>query len=397
MTPPVTILYLQYAPPGVKVYGAEQSLVQLVRGLDHERFVAHAVVGSSYLQEALQLVGATVHIADLRHLRLSGPPGLLRFAKRFLRFWRIVSRVKPDIIHANNLWFNQYAGLAGRLARVPSVCHIRAQVSRYHFWKFGGFLSSAILATSPAAADAWRPLLRPRQQLRVLYNGVDTDRFRPDAMARQRTRARLQITDEQFVAAVVARLSPEKRQDVFVQALAGASREVEECVGLLVGDMPFAGHEAYVRRLHALVEGEAVRGRVRFTGFVEDMPSLYSAIDVLVLASDDSEGCPRAVIEAMAAGRPIVATDIAGVRELVRHGKTGFLVRPGDSEGMTQAIVRLALDPDRRRQMGKAGRDRVLERFSVERYVDGVQHVYEELLHDAVVRQNRRGLRRSHP
>jgi len=378
MKPPFTILYLCDTLHDELVYGAERSLTEIVHGLDRDRFVAHAIVRSGALKQALQEAGATVHFADLHPITIPGPRGVSRFAYRFLRFWQIVRSVKPAIMHANDWHSNQCAALGGLLARVPSVCHVRTISSRAYRQSWA-FLSSAIIANSHSSAAPLRALVGRGQRLRVVYNGVDTERFRFDASRRAATRTKLGLADSQLVIGVVGRLVPGKRQDLLLTALQQASRRVSDCVGLVVGDVVDPASRAYVSDLQGIVERYGMGNQVRFTGFIDDMVALYSAMDVLV-SSSDAESFGRAVAEAMAAERPVIATAVGGVREIVRHGKTGLLVPHGDSSAMADAIVALANDPEKRRQMGEAGRERVAQRFSVDRCVRGVQGVYEELL-----------------
>jgi len=377
-----TILYLDAnAQAYGNLYGAQWSLLELARRLDRERFAVHAIVRSNALRGALQALGAVAHSGELRHLVLRDPRVLPRFGQQLLRSWHLVRRTKPDLIHANGVFCNHYAAALGSLARIPSVCHTRTQVTRLQFWKYGAFLSSAIVATSSSEADTWRPLLRRGQQLRVVYNGVDTERFRFDETRREAQRGRLGVGSQDLVFAQVAWIGPLKRQDLFIRALRRACREAENCVGLVVGDVLSAADVRYRERLQAMTRQFGLQGRLRFTGFVQDMPTLYPAIDVLVMPSQ-TEGCPRAVLEAMAAERPVIATDVGGLRDIVRHGQTGLLVPSGDESALADAIVTLARNPDMRREMGKAARRQVGERFSVGTYVHAIQAIYEELLRD---------------
>jgi glycosyltransferase involved in cell wall biosynthesis len=141
----------------------------------------------------------------------------------------------------------------------------------------------------------------------------------------------------------------------------------------MVGDGP--DRESVERRAHQL-------GIVRdslFLGYQEDVAQFYAAFDALILPSAN-EGTPVSAIEALAGGRPVVATDVGGVPDVVRDGIDGFLVEPGDVDAMADRLARLAADADLRRRMGEAGADSVRERYAVERLLEDVDALYRRLL-----------------
>jgi glycosyltransferase involved in cell wall biosynthesis len=132
--------------------------------------------------------------------------------------------------------------------------------------------------------------------------------------------------------------------------------------------------------LIALRNELALADRVEFSGFRMDIPVVMSALDILVLASTSPEPFGRVLIEAMAAGKPVIATDAGAAREIIEDGVHGLLVPPGDAEAMARAMIYLLTHRDTAILMGQRGQDRVRERFSAQQYVDGVQSVYRELL-----------------
>jgi glycosyltransferase involved in cell wall biosynthesis len=142
---------------------------------------------------------------------------------------------------------------------------------------------------------------------------------------------------------------------------------------MLVGDGP--DRKQMERSAHEL----GIAKRCLFLGYQDDVAAFYGAIDVLLLPSAN-EGTPVSVIEALAAGRPVVATRVGGVPDIVRDGVDGYLVAPGDPSELAERLVRLARDPDRRARMGADGRARVLQRYTVARLVDDVDLLYRSLL-----------------
>jgi glycosyltransferase involved in cell wall biosynthesis len=187
---------------------------------------------------------------------------------------------------------------------------------------------------------------------------------------------------------MVAALRPEKRADVFIAAVQHARRSDPRVRGFLVGS----------GRQEALIRGLAERsgGAVRVLGERGDVPDLLAAADAACLSSS-AEALPMAVLEAMALGRPVVATDVGGTAEAVVDGRTGFVVPPGDADPFAHALLKLAADPTLARRLGEAGERRQRERFDGARMVDRYAAVLEEEVARAparAARAPRRGARR---
>jgi glycosyltransferase involved in cell wall biosynthesis len=168
---------------------------------------------------------------------------------------------------------------------------------------------------------------------------------------------------------VVGRLSPEKRVDLFLRAAAQVLSRVPESRFLVVGGGEPRGD------LKALASSLGLGARAIFTGARSDVAALLAAMDLLVLASD-FEGLPNSVMEAMAAGRPVVATDLGGCRELVSPGETGFLVPTGSAHALGEKMAAILELPDRGRAMGRAGLERIRIRFGVDLMARRFEELY---------------------
>ena len=166
-----------------------------------------------------------------------------------------------------------------------------------------------------------------------------------------------------------------KRTDDILVAFKRLRDEGVDAVLCLVGDGP--DRPQLERRAHEL----GVIRDTLFLGYQEDVAPFYAAFDALVLPSSN-EGTPVSAIEALAAGRPVVATRVGGVPDVVQEGRDGFLVEPGDTDGLADRLAELARDPALRERMGGAGRERVLPRYAVERLVDDVDRLYRSLLQE---------------
>jgi glycosyltransferase involved in cell wall biosynthesis len=189
-------------------------------------------------------------------------------------------------------------------------------------------------------------------------------------VGRAATRAALGLDERDFAVLCVANLRPEKGADAFAQAVARArAKGAERVRGLIAGDGP---ERARLEQLVAGLEG------VELLGSRGDVPDLIAACDALALLSE-AEALPMSILEAMALGRPVVATDVGGTREAVADGDTGIVVAPGDTAAAADALARLAADPGRAQAMGERGRARQRERFDGEAMVDGYWRALAEV------------------
>jgi len=295
--------------------------------------------------------------------------------RRVLALARLFSRDRLDVVHsmANspNLYSYLAILLAGRRpflasnrAMDPTVSRTTARVNRLVYRRCDRVVVNS--RTGAAFTSAFYRV--PPDKIDVIPNGLDISRFTSTADP-ARTRSSLGIPSGSPVLGFVGRFSPEKRPEWFLEACRRVAPRVPEARFLMVGDGPCL---ADVRRR---AFEAAVDSKVIFTGFRDDTPDLLAAMDLLLLTSSQ-EGLPNAILEAMAAGRPVVATDVGGCRELVEEGTTGHLVPPDDPEGLAERAVRLLSLPDRGRSLGEAGRRRVFAEFSAEAMAGRVRDLY---------------------
>lgn len=215
-----------------------------------------------------------------------------------------------------------------------------------------------------------------RRKARPLPRGVVADRFSPETAPRLGLRSSLQISSSDLVVACVGHLVPVKGHPTLLRALADVPG-----VHLLVAGRP--ADKEYASSLERMVGELCLSGRVHFLGGVGDIAALHAEADVSVLptwAKWRMEGCPVALLEAMSCGKACVATDIPGSRDLVEHERSGLLVPPEDPHALAAALRRLAASPEERAAFGAAARQRVLDRFTIEREVAAHEALYSEVL-----------------
>jgi glycosyltransferase involved in cell wall biosynthesis len=295
-----------------------------------------------------------------------------------LRAIRLARSRRAQVIHSHG----KGAGLYGRIAaRLTGAAAVHTFHGIHHAGYGRAYLaleralargSRAVIHVSASQAEEARGLgLAPPGRTHVIVNGVDGERIRALGARGDFTRAGLGLRSDAPVLATVARFDPIKGLDVLLRAVAPLAARVPGVQLLVVGDGPLR------ERLHALAREVGAGDRVVFAGPIPDAARVLPLADLYVTASR-GEGLPLAVLEAMAAGRPVVATAVPGHTDVVEDGVTGALVPADDPERLAAAAATLLADRPRREAMGRAGRARVAERFDRAQMVARIALLYRE-------------------
>lgn len=357
--------------------GTQRFLLETLRRIDRRRFspLVLSTVKAGALLRDIERLDVGVH-----EFRTGASPASprtvagLAAAARFLRAERV------DILSCLLGITTLFGPWVGRLAGVPVVVNNQRNLG---YWLRGGcrervyaynnrHLVDAVLVNSEAAAgELMERFSTPAERIRRIGAGVDTEAIEeaPEADALMRE---LGLEDAPIVGCV-GKFTEVKGHEHFLRAAALVHHRRPDARYLLVGDGPR-------RAMLADLAGElGLESVVCFAGARGDVPGILKSMDVFVLPSI-SEGLPNVVLEAMAAGRPIVATTVGGVPEVVEHGSNGLLVAPGDHEAMARAILEMMEDPVSARLMGRVGGRMARERHDVKVMVDRLQDVFEELV-----------------
>ena len=310
---------------------------------------------------------------------------LRRDVTTLLQLVRLIRRVRPHIVHTHTAKAGGVGRLAAWLARVPVIVHTyHGHVLDGYFaaWKTRVFVAierwlarrtDCLLAVSD---NVRRELLArgigTAARLRVLPLGLELDRFVAADTCRGHLRRELGVKPDTPLTGIVARLVPIKAHETFVAVAALLARRTDAHF-VVVGD----GERR--AELERLAGNAGMNDRIHFLGWRADLERIYADLDVVVLTSRN-EGSPVALIESMAAGRPVVATRVGGVPDVVQDGVSGLLVGVGDVEGLASAVEQLINDPARGRLMGQAGRERVQRMYGAERLLRDIDALYQELL-----------------
>ena len=368
-------LHVAYLSAGLQERGYETTLVagELARGEESMAFVAES---------------RGVEVRAVSELRRQVSP--FRDVVAAFRLAGLIRSTRPDVVHTHTA----KAGAVGRVAVVlsgirprPVVVHtFHGHVLRGYFgpltaWGFRllerilARTTDALVAVSPQVRDDLVRLgVAPADKFVVVRLGIELEeRVGGNGDARERTRRLLGIPDDRFVVGWMGRMTAVKRTDDVLLALKGLHERGVPAALCLVGDGP--DRDQLEERAHEL----GIARDCFSLGYQDAVADWYAAFDAMILPSAN-EGTPVSVIESLAAGRPVVATDVGGVSDVVRDGVDGFLVEAADVDALADRLQELAADPERRRAMGEAGRERVLHRYAVARLVDDVDRLYRALL-----------------
>ncbi len=358
--------------PGLdRIAGAEQQAILLAKGLRRRGWrVSMVALSGTGGSAATELAEARVAFLSLGMRKgLADPRG-------WLRFHRWLCLEQPDVLHAHlphAAWLARWSRLGAHIPLVIDTLHSSStgKLGRHIGYACSRWLPDHVTAVSEATAASHVAvgMVNP-SRLSVLGNGIDVNRWQPDARTRQQAREELGIGCN-FLWLAVGRLEAVKDYPTLLQALARAPQTAQL---LVLGAGPLAAE------LNAMAAGLGLGHRVRFAGFYPNVARCMQAADGFVLSSR-YEGLPMVLLEAGACGLPAVATDVPGTREVIVDGETGWLAPAGDPERLGEAMSRMMQLPFRERQaIGERARQHVVEHFSLESVLDRWEQLYADLL-----------------
>jgi glycosyltransferase involved in cell wall biosynthesis len=364
---------------GTRRHLVDAALGQRARGLD-----VHVCVATEreprFRADLARLAAAGVGVEVVPMLRALAPATDLAHGRRIARH---LARLAPDIVHTHS----SKAGVLGRLASLATGVGARVHTPHTFAFLFQAMFgplarklfreieaglaqhTDLVIAVSASEAETFaRSGVVEAARVRVVENGIDPA---PWAAARPVARAALGVADGAFLAVTAGLLSRAKGQDLAIQALARPGLEAVELV--------LAGEGEERPALERLARDLRVDARVHLVGQREDLPAVFAAADAVLLPSR-WEGLPYVVLEALAAGRPVVATPVDGARDLIGPGGAGILCRAISAEALAEGLRELlALDAAARAALAGRGREGVLARHTLDAMVDGLCAAYEEV------------------
>lgn len=324
--------------------------------------------------------GVEVHPLMCRQIRMSDsavklPLYLIRTLHNARCFRELCSSIAPDIVHGNTTRAGLIASLGA--GTQPVVWHIRDYTPAGPLGRMVRLVASrsaaAIVANSNFIAANFSNSTTLKSKTRVVYNGFT---FAERAGGGESFRSGLGVADDEILVAQVGHIGDIKNQKATMLAAAKALAENGKLRFVIVGKPLFkAEHERYHRELVGLAGQLGIEGRVSFAGYLEDVGEVYEAADIVVCPSK-MEPFGRVAVEAGAAGKPVIASRVGGLPEIVEDGKTGVLIDRPDPEPLCEKILALAADPAECARLGENARLRVTSKFSKEQLVASLEEIY---------------------
>jgi len=302
------------------------------------------------------------------------------------RLRKFLVQCSPDVVVTKGLSSHFLGGLAARKLRTPCVWHVQDFISertlgiyRRAFGLAARWLPDQIIVDGRTIA---RQLPRSLQsRIAVIHNGVDTNMFRPD-LDGTNVRRELGIPNDHVVIGHVGRVTPWKGQHYLIEAFARMANDNPNVTLLLVGG-PVFDNDLYQRRLLSLTAQFDLEDRIKFAGYRHDMPDVLAATDIFAFTSIEKDTSPLALLSAMACGLPVVAFDIAGVRELLTHENQFLLVPAEDVSALSRALLRVLADEKLRRVLADAARKLATNEFGLDKYTRRMEQVLRDSLLDS--------------
>jgi glycosyltransferase involved in cell wall biosynthesis len=377
------ILFLQSSSEG---YGSGKIILQVLRFYQNQGlFPVVVLTNEGTLQRELEHFNIPVYVQNLGVLRRKyvSPAGLLNRLIKNFQAYRFLSKLHKkyrfELVYSNTL-----AVIVGAIWAkhkcLPHIWHIHEilpgpkPLVRGLTTLLDGSTPRPI-AVSKAVANHWQPFLK-KSKIEVIHNGIPYENF---LKAEPFLKKKLGLHDSCILIGMIGRINPGKGQLFFIQLAEKLSQSHPETHFVLVGD-PFPGYEPILEEIREEIRSKKLETRVSYLGFREDIPEVMASLDIFMLPSVMPDSFPTVILEAMASGKPVVATRSGGASEMVIDGETGFLIPIGDVQQGFNALEKLVSDRELCQKMGMAGQKRVLKTFSLESFEKKITtHLWQQL------------------
>jgi glycosyltransferase involved in cell wall biosynthesis len=373
---PYTVAHILPFPA---VGGTEHATLRIAKAVDSARFrsVAFHLPDAAGVRQFFADAGVPCAAFEPAVPSYRGAAGYLAASWSLARELR---RQRVDLVHCADLLAAHGAALAGRMAGVPVICHIRNRfesISRRDcsfLWPVRRFIF-----VSRSTWTRFGCRVAPSRGV-VVYDGIDLPPIARAPGHREAVRSELGIPLDAPLVGMMARVAPQKDYATLARAAARVLRTEPRARFLVAGDYASAPeNREHYEQVRRILSELGVQDAFLFTGQRGDVPRLLDALDVFVL-STHWEGLPLVILEAMAHGNPVVATAVDGIPEIVRDGETGLLFDHEDHEALASRLIDLIQDPARAARLADAGRQLVHSRFTVAKFAEGMNAVYADAL-----------------
>ncbi|MEP0711749.1 glycosyltransferase family 4 protein [Algoriphagus sp.] len=379
----MTVLFLNSSSD---LYGSSRILIEVVKIYKNAGLTPVVVMSESGpLQSHLTDLGVIVRIQNLGILRRKyvSPSGVVNRLVKNFKAYRFLDQLhrefKFDLVYSNTLAVVVGAQWA-KWNNLPHCWHIHEMLLGSSplvklLTRMLDNTTPAPIVVSEAVKKLWEKRLT-KSTPRVIHNGLPYDNF---LNAPEISLQKLSIPENSLIITMVGRINPGKGQLFFLQLAKEILASYPHCHFVLIGD-PYPGYESIAIEIENFITENKLEKQVSNLGFREDVASILKITDIFVLPSILPDSLPTVILEAMASGCPVVATRSGGAEEMVLDGKTGYLIPINELDQGVNALIKLILEPELREAFGKAGRNRVLENFSLESFKTNIEnHLWQQL------------------
>lgn len=342
--------------------GGQWSLYYLIKHLNREVFHPFVLCPEEgELAQKMREIGADIIPFNTGKMRHLNPYTIKRLSS-------IIRDKNISLIHTDSTTETFYAGIAARINKTPLIWHIRASQGEWFLDRFLSALSTKLILVADALRTRFKWLDAGKAP--TIYNGIDLEEF--DAfITHSSIREEFNIDNNAVLFGCIGRIEELKGQEYLISAM----KNIKNAKLILAG----RADDAYSKHIKKMCEELNVSDRVLFAGHRDDIPSFLKSIDIIVLPSL-TEAFSRVILEAMAASKPVIATDTGGNTEAVIDGTTGYIVLIKDTAGLAEKIDDLIKNKEKKGYMGAAGRKRVEEKYDIKNIVRQIEEVYFDIL-----------------
>ncbi|MEZ4682174.1 MAG: glycosyltransferase family 4 protein [Caldilineaceae bacterium] len=378
-----------YVNPASEISGAEVSLLLLLEGLDRSRFEPTLLVPSEgKLADKARAMGISVKVFPIypfmieKNLVHSVYDALLSITKLH-KIYQLYKTVQPDLVHINSYRIGIPFSLVARILNIPSIWHIRDIPTQSAKRKLVGRVSSIadeVIGISCAVVDSLE--IKHKKNVHVIYNGVDFSQF--DTIKPGKFRSELCLAPDTLLIVSIGQLIPLKGHDLLIKAFSKVVQQRNIHLVIVGGEIAKIGHgssneTSYPLRLKQMVSDLGLLDSVTFTGFRSDIPQILTDADLYVHASTSPEGFGRVLVEAMAAGKAVIAPNWGGSVEIVDPEVNGFLFDPCNLEDLVNRLSYCIQHHETLHLVGETGKRSVLPKFSSHLHIANVQKIYHQM------------------
>lgn len=351
--------------------GAETDLLSIVKSIDRTKFNPIVVCPGGPLYEYLTGLNVKTFMFKLPSWRKGKSILFLPWAVYKLR--KTILRENINLIHVNDFWYFPVVYLASRNLEVPCITHIRQEIEVEKIKKYWLHYSDMLIPMSDHIKTSAIRTEIPEKKIKVVYTGLHLDDI--PFTGSSDVKEKLGIAGHEPVIGTVANIYPRKGYEYLIEAIANIKKEIKDLRCIIVGE----GDREYKLKLDRLANKLGVSENIIYVGFQRNVYPFIAIFDIFVLPSI-LEGFGIALIEAMAMGKPVVASNTGGIPEVVEDGVTGILVPPKNPDALADAILGLLNDKIKMKAMGIAGKERVNKFFTLKRMISQIENCYDELL-----------------